>query len=177
MTSYDRGPGGSASIARTAFAGIDPNLLSGIALAGANRPAKPGEDDGILTALEISELDLSGVELAVLSACQTGLGETAGGEGVLGLQRAFQVAGAKSVLASLWEIPDLATSLLMQRFYENLWDKKMGKAQALSEAQLWMLKEGPSRGLDLAEPGQPALQSKRLLPKSWAAFVLSGDWR
>jgi CHAT domain-containing protein/Tfp pilus assembly protein PilF len=177
LTSYDRGPGGSESIARTASAGVDPNLLSGIALAGANRPAQPGEDDGILTALEISELDLSGVELAVLSACQTGLGETAGGEGVLGLQRAFQVAGAKSVLASLWEIPDLATSLLMQRFYENLWDKKMGKAQALAEAQLWMLKEGPSRGLDLAEPGQPALQSKRLLPKSWAAFVLSGDWR
>jgi CHAT domain-containing protein len=183
LSSYDRGPGqrssNGGSATQFAPASFDPGLLSGIALAGANRQAQPGEDDGILTALEISELDLGGVELAVLSACDTGLGETAGGEGVLGLQRAFQVAGAKSVMASLWEVPDLATSLLMERFYQNLWDpkKKMGKAQALREAQLWMLKEGRSRGLDLAEPGQPAPKSTRLLPKSWAAFVLSGDWR
>ena len=75
-------------------AGFHPGLLSGLALAGANvRPTPLGKDDGILTALEVAELDLAKVELAVLSACETGLGEVAGGEGLLGLQRAFQVAG------------------------------------------------------------------------------------
>ena len=75
-------------------AGFHPGLLSGLALAGANvRPTPIGKDDGILTALEVAELDLAKVELAVLSACETGLGEVAGGEGLLGLQGAFQVAG------------------------------------------------------------------------------------
>ena len=74
--------------------GFHPGLLSGLALAGASRPHEPGQDDGILTALEVAELDLAGVELVTLSACQTGLGEPSGGEGLLGLQRAFQVAGA-----------------------------------------------------------------------------------
>jgi CHAT domain-containing protein len=69
--------------------GFHPGLLSGLVLAGANRPTDPltGADDGVLTALEVSALDLRGVELAVLSACETGLGPSAGGEGVLGLQR------------------------------------------------------------------------------------------
>ena len=66
--------------------GFHPGLLSGMALAGANRPPEPGQDDGILTATEVAELDLSSVELVALSACETGLGESAGGEGVLGLQ-------------------------------------------------------------------------------------------
>jgi CHAT domain-containing protein len=157
-----------------------PGLLSGLALAGANcQTVKPGEDDGILTALEVSSLDLSGVELAVLSACETGLGATAGettvGEGLLGLQRAFQVAGARSVMAGLWRVPDRETMLLMQRFYQNVWNKKMPKGQALREAQMWMLKEGKARGLDVPEEEQNP--SKRLLPKYWAGFTLSGDWR
>jgi tetratricopeptide (TPR) repeat protein/CHAT domain-containing protein len=122
-------------------AGYHPGLLSGIALAGANRrPTPPGQDDGILTALEVAELDLSGVELAVLSACETSLGEVAGGEGLLGLQRAFQVAGAHSVLASLWPIGDEPTRALMARFYDNLWRKGQPPAQALREAQLSMLR-------------------------------------
>lgn len=165
---------------------VNAGLLSGLALAGANLPPEAGKDDGICTALEISALDLSKVDTVVLSACETGLGEVAGGEGLLGLQRAFQVAGAKTVVASLWKVPDAATSELMQRFYANLWDKKMGKLAALREAQLWMLREGVKRpglrrGLDLAtdKPSEdnPANEAPGLPPYYWAAFVLSGDWR
>jgi CHAT domain-containing protein/Tfp pilus assembly protein PilF len=105
--------------------GYHPGLLSGLALAGANQPR--GDDDGILTAAEVETVNLSKADLVVLSACETGLGRTAGGEGLLGLQRAFQVAGARTVVASLWNVPDEATKLLMVRFYENMWKKKMGK--------------------------------------------------
>jgi CHAT domain-containing protein len=164
------------------LAAYHPGLRSGIALAGANcKTVKPGQDDGILTALEVSALDLEEVELAVLSACETGLGATAGkaigGEGLLGLQRAFQVAGAKTVLAGLWSVPDRETMLLMQRFYQNMWNKKLPKGHALREAQIWMLKEAKPRGLDVEEPDGKKPASNRLPPKYWAGFVLSGDWR
>ena len=122
----------------------------------------------------LSYLDLSKVDTVVLSACETGLGEVAGGEGMLGLQRAFQVAGAKTCVASLWKVPDRATASLMQRFYENLWVKKMGKLEALREAQIWMLRDNGNRGL--AIPDQPT-DGVSLPPYYWAAFVLSGDWR
>ena len=125
-------------------------------------------------ALEVSALDLSQVDTVVLSACETGLGQVAGGEGLLGLQRAFQVAGAKTTVASLWKVPDQATATLMQRFYENLWDKKMGKLEALRQAQIWMLRDNGNRGL--AIPDHPA-DAQTLPPYYWAAFVLSGDWR
>ena len=123
--------------------GWHPGLLSGLVLAGANQPTEPDRDDGILTAIEVASLDLTNVDLAVLSACETGLGEVAGGEGILGLQRAFQTAGARSVVAGLWKVPDRATQMLMTRFYENLWDKKMSKLEALRQAQIWMLREVP----------------------------------
>jgi CHAT domain-containing protein len=151
--------------------------LSGVALSGANTPSAENEDDGILTAVEVGGLDLERTELVVLSACETGLGSVAGGEGVLGLQRAFQLSGAKTTVASLWKIPDRATMQLMQRFYENLWDKKLSKLDALREAQLWMLKEGRQRGLDLEDAVAKKSHSGRLPPRYWAAFVLSGDWR
>jgi CHAT domain-containing protein/tetratricopeptide (TPR) repeat protein len=160
-------------------AGWHPGLLSGIALAGANvRPSPAGQDDGILTALEVAELDLSNVELAVLSACETGLGDVAGGEGLLGLQRAFQVAGAHSVVASLWSVGDAPTQALMARFYENLWTRGQPPAQALREAQLSMLRgtisfAGSTRG-GLKRESQRS-QSDRLPPYYWAAFVLSTD--
>jgi CHAT domain-containing protein len=167
----------------TGVNGLDPGLLSGLALAGANRPFADGKDDGILTSLEVADLDLGHVELATLSACETGLGQSAGGEGLLGLQRAFQTAGAKTVVASLWKVSDKATQLLMSRFYDNLWHKKMSKVEALREAQRWLLHEGPKqaelvRGLDfLPVPEGASSHSAGLSPRFWAAFVLSGDWR
>src|SRR5262249_36922415 len=107
---------------REGVTGWHPLLLSGIVLAGANKEPKPGEEEGILTALEVSEMELPKLELVVLSACETGLGKSAGGEGLLGLQRAFQVAGARTVIASLWAVDDKATQLLMGEFYRVAWD-------------------------------------------------------
>jgi CHAT domain-containing protein len=157
-------------------AAADPGLLSGLVLAGANAPPSDGRDDGILTALEVSQLDLGKVDLATLSACETGLGETAGGEGLLGLQRAFQVAGAKTVVATLWKIDDSASRALMSQFYENLWKKKLPKIEALRQAQLTMLREGIKRGIEL-DAERPPSQKHRMPPFYWAAFELSGDWR
>ncbi len=164
---------------RKDMAGFHPGLLSGLVLAGANRPAEVGKDDGILTALEVESLDLAGVELAVLSACETGLGEQAGGEGLLGLQRAFQVAGARGVVAGLWQVDDKATRDLTMRFYENLWKKKLPRLEALRQAQLWMLKEGISRSMVNVKVPKERLgkDDGRLPPYYWAAFALSGDWR
>jgi CHAT domain-containing protein len=166
--------------------GFHPGLLSGVVLAGANRPIEPRRDDGILTALQVAELDLRPVEMVTLSACETGLGRSAGGEGLLGLQRAFGVAGARTVVASLWSVPDEPTRVLMERFYLNLWKKKMGKAEALREAQRWMLNKGRRhpevvRGVQrrgaVREDDKPLGKGDRLPPLYWAAFVLSGDWR
>jgi CHAT domain-containing protein/tetratricopeptide (TPR) repeat protein len=158
--------------------GFHPGLLSGLALAGANRTPEQGQDDGVLTALEVAELDLAGVELVTLSACQTGLGQSAGGEGLLGLQRAFQVAGAHAVVATLWNVNDEKARSLMAGFYQNLWGQPpMGKLQALREAQLAMLRGERARAVTLLDEGQPAGRSDRVLPFYWAAFVLSGDWR
>lgn len=143
--------------------GFHPGLLSGIVLAGANKPAADG-DDGVLTALEVSELDLSKVELAVLSACETGLGDVAGGEGVLGIQRAFQVAGARTTVTSLWEVDD------------NYWRKNLGSLEALREAQLWMLRDEHIRSMIFHDESS-SKKNARTPPYYWAAFVLSGDWR
>jgi CHAT domain-containing protein/tetratricopeptide (TPR) repeat protein len=163
-------------------AGYHPGLLSGLAFAGANSPPEADGDDGILTATEVASMDLSGVEAAVLSACETGLGAVAGGEGVLGLQRAFQVAGARTTVTSLWSVPDRATRVLMERFYENLWERKLPKLEALREAQLWMLNEGGAtedarRGLGLPARTEEADGGIRLPPYYWAGWVLAGDWR
>ena len=165
--------------------GYDPALLSGIVLAGANQPIKSGQDDGILTASEVLDLPLKQTELVTLSACQTGLGKTAGGEGVLGLQRAFQAAGARTVCTSLWNVPDEGTRVLMEEFYRNLWEKKLPRAEALRQAQLKMLtsfdpKTGALRGTvaPLKETIADNTPTKdRVPPYYWAAFMLSGDWR
>ena len=157
--------------------GYDPGLLAGLVLAGANQPTTLDRDDGILTALEVEELDLRGVELAVLSACETGLGPTAGGEGLLGLQRAFQIAGTGSVVASLWRVDDQVTAVLMSDYYDNLWRKKMPKLEALRAAQRTILEKGINRAGLSFRNDLPADANRRLPPYYWAAFVLSGDWR
>lgn len=169
-----------------------PGLLSGLAMAGANNPSTDPDDprDGILRASEIEAASLQGVDLVVLSACETGLGKVAGGEGLTGLQRAFQIAGARSVIASLWKVEDAATTELMRLFYENLWERKLSKLDALREAQLTMLNRydaetGQLRGsftgrkqtINPNKPAPKADTSEPLSPRYWAAFQLSGDWR
>jgi CHAT domain-containing protein/tetratricopeptide (TPR) repeat protein len=182
--------------------GLYPGLLSGLVFAGANQPARDPVtgvvDFGsvVMTAEEIAGLDLSACDLAVLSACETGRGSVAGGEGVLGLQRAFHQAGAHTVVASLWKVNDAATSALMEQFYTNLWSKKMPKLEALRQAQLTVLNDpglvktrraelAKHRGIDekpekLPEGGRvapPGDRASRSGPSLWAAFVLSGDGR
>jgi CHAT domain-containing protein len=161
---------------RLRTAGPNPALMSGIVCAGVNKP-KPNVN-GVLTALEIGDMDLRKVELAVLSACETGLGEIAGGEGVLGLQRAFQLAGARTTVTSLWSVSDEGTARLMSLFYANYFrdadENPMGTLESLRQAQLKMLSEGDRSGL--VPPGE-AKGKGRTPPKYWAAFVLSGDWR
>ena len=95
-----------------------------------------GVEDGILTAQEIASLDFNGLDLVVLSACQTGLGEITG-DGVFGLQRGFKKAGAGTLLMSLWKVDDDATRLLMTRFYHNLLSGK-GKYESLKETQRYV---------------------------------------
>ena len=124
------------------------------------------------------------------SVCETGLGEVAGGEGLLGVQRAFQVSGARCVLVSLWNVDDVATRRLMDRFYRTMWNKKMTRLDTLKETQLWILRNpGSSEGsfvrgslVHLKRPTKPTSPKPenttgRTNPGFWAAFTLSGDWR
>ncbi|MGF1602811.1 MAG: CHAT domain-containing protein, partial [Thermosynechococcaceae cyanobacterium] len=136
----------------------NPLLRSGLALAGANQ-RKSGTEDGIFTALEATNLNLRGTQLVVLSACETGLGDIANGEGVYGLRRAFVMAGAKSQVLSLWKVDDNGTKDLMVKYYQRLLNKE-GRGEALRKTQLEMLK------------GQQYQH-----PYYWAAFIPSGDWR
>jgi CHAT domain-containing protein/Tfp pilus assembly protein PilF len=135
-----------------------PMMRSGLLMAGANfgwegKNYIEGMDDGILTAFEISQLDLSGTELAVLSACETGLGDIKGFEGVFGLQRAFKIAGVKNIIMSLWQVPDKQTSILMQNFYKKWLNEKMTIPDAFRSAQ----KQMREFGFD---------------PYQWAGFIL-----
>jgi CHAT domain-containing protein/Tfp pilus assembly protein PilF len=181
---------------RERVASFHPGLQCGLAMAGANRKTAESptgaqvSDDGILTAVEVASLDLRGVELVTLSACETGLGKSASGEGVLGLQRAFQIAGARNVVASLWKVDDKGTVALMRLFYHKLWAEKKSPAIALREAQLAILRNPDQTELLATTRGpvfekmvkltdrQPRSSARRSAsPRLWAAFILSGDWR
>ncbi len=136
-----------------------PMIRSGLILAGGNfawengRPVAPGMEDGILTAYEISQMNLANTELVALSACETGLGDIQGNEGVYGLQRAFKIAGVKYLIMSLWQIPDFQTQELMTTFYTKWLSEKMTIPNAFRAAQKEM-------------------REKYQNPFFWAGFVL-----
>lgn len=187
--------------ARMQLRTLVPEVIAGIALAGANNSlaenwsdslqatnlnsdTKDLPDDGILTALEVASMDLSHVDLVVLSACETNLGAVEIGEGSLGLQQSFQIAGARATISSQWKVDDSATQTLMVEFYRNLWEEKLPQGEALRQAQLSMLNRYDpakqslqSRGLKLVNPGQAEKANDRLQPFYWASFFLSGDWQ
>jgi CHAT domain-containing protein len=129
----------------------NPLLRSGLALAGANQ-----SNDGILTALEASALNLWGTKLVTLSACDTGLGEVKDGEGVYGLRRALMLSGAESQMMSLWPVSDRSTRDLIAGYYKSLLNGA-GRSQALRQVQLQMLQE-------------------KAHPYYWASFIQAGEW-
>lgn len=154
---------------------------SGLLMSGANIKLKgqeqlpEGADDGILTAREIANLDLRGLDMVVLSACQTGLGEVTG-EGVFGLQRGFKKAGAQTIIMSLWNVSDRATEIIMSRFYQNMAEGQ-SKYEAFINAQAYL----KQYEYEVQErEGVGYLRNRKTVtrkvkfdnPKYWAAFIL-----
>ena len=136
----------------------NPLLRSGLALAGFNSRNETSSNlDGVLTALEVTALNLRGTQLVVLSACETALGDIANGDGVYGLRRAFIIAGAESQLMSLWKVSDFHTQEMMVGYYQRLKDG-MGRSEAMRDIQLEMLKEYE-------------------YPFYWASFIPAGNWK
>ncbi|MGD0732842.1 MAG: CHAT domain-containing tetratricopeptide repeat protein [Terracidiphilus sp.] len=137
----------------------NPLMHSGLVFAGANK----SRDASILTAQQIASLDLRGVDWAVLSACDTGNGELKDGEGVLGLERSFRVAGAKSVVMALWPVDDTVTREFMRGLYAERFGRRATTADAVWNADRRLLKERQAEG-------------KSTHPWYWAGFVGAGAW-
>ncbi|MEO0970225.1 MAG: CHAT domain-containing tetratricopeptide repeat protein, partial [Cyanobacteria bacterium J06639_18] len=145
----------------------NPLLLSGLVLSGYENRQGGGNEDGILTALETTALNLTGTKLVVLSACDTSLGQDQTGEGLYSFRRALVIAGSESQVMSLWKVDDAATKDLMIAYYEKVLGKEgkqQGRSEALRQTQLEML-------------GGGKYQNKYQHPYYWAAFIPSGDWR
>jgi CHAT domain-containing protein len=141
--------------------------LSGLAFAGANLRSNARtdrNDDGILTAEEVTGLNLEGTEWVVLSACDTGTGQIKAGEGVFGLRRAFQIAGVRTVIMSLWSVEDQSTRTWMRALYIERFQKGASTADAVRNASVQVLQARRAR-------------SESTHPFYWAAFVAAGDWR
>jgi CHAT domain-containing protein len=165
------GPDGTRGISRRRAAPRplpdNPLLWSGLAFAGANQrsTARPSQEDGILTAEEVATMDLDGVEWAVLSACDTGVGAIRpGGEGVFGLRRAFRIAGARTIVMSLWGVEDRAARAWMRPLYEGRLRDNLSTAEAVRHASQAVLADRRAKR-----------QSTH--PFYWAGFVAAGDWR
>lgn len=144
--------------------GENPLLRSGVLLAGANlhgADAVDGAEDGVLTALEVSAMDLRGTELVVLSACESGLGSVEQGEGVDGLRRAFQMAGAQTVVSSLWRVPDAETVKFMKALYAG---DGLSYPEMMRRAAVRRIAEARVRG-------------RSTHPFTWAGFMAMGEWR
>ncbi len=153
-------------------------MRSGLVLAQGNDISRDGIEKNWLTAAEAAYLPLNHCRLVILSACETGIGQLEGYEGMWSLQRALQIAGAEATISSLWKVPDDTTQLLMIRFFQNHWKRKMGKAAALREAQLWLLRgeyrSSPEfRGASI---DRPPVGSGHLPAVYWAGFTLNGNW-
>jgi CHAT domain-containing protein/tetratricopeptide (TPR) repeat protein len=144
----------------------NPLLQVGLAFAGANNRTsiRSNQDDGILTGEEVAGLNLNATEWVVLSACDTGLGEMKAGEGVFGLRRAFQIAGARTVIMSLWSVDDQAVRVWMRALYQGRLQKHLSTADAMHQASLSVLRARRARG-------------ETTHPFYWAGFVAAGDWR
>jgi CHAT domain-containing protein/tetratricopeptide (TPR) repeat protein len=155
-----------SSVPASARRAVNPLALSGLAFANANDHASTtrGEDDGVLTAEEVAALDLQGVEWVVLSACDTGLGPIRAREGVLGLRRAFQVAGARTVIMSLWSVEDRTTRLWMRELYRSRLQGHRDTIDSMRDANRAMLQARRAAGATTH-------------PYYWAGFVATGDWR
>jgi len=158
-----RGIGG-LSLGDAVASGDPERLLTGLVLAGANDPAAAASagEDGILTEREILNLDMSAADWVVLSACDTGLGAILAGEGVVGLLRAFQVAGAKTVVVSLWPVDDQAARDWMRELYRARFERRLSTIEAVRQAALRSLQAGRKQGDDN--------------PARWAGFAATGQW-
>jgi tetratricopeptide (TPR) repeat protein len=161
---------------------VNPMVRSGLILAGVKQGLSGTGEDGVVTAQEVSGLNLLGTKLVVLSACETGIGDVQNGQGVYGLRRALVLAGSETQVMSLWKVSDDATRALMVSYYKRL-QAGEGRVAAMRAVQLEMMR-GSALRIETKDgkrstgdtDGAPAAKDYRH-PYYWAAFIPSGDWR